>query len=131
MRYELYEKIIDKEHDVYFYIVESNSLEIILTYMENFPQDRYSKYVIIDNNTPYPVNYFQLGLNQPPSPKQHYNIIYECKLAIEYYNRIKVEEYYDDNFLNYEEINTISNTILEVTNFNTERYFDTYNSKIK
>lgn len=52
MRYELYEKIIDKEHDVYFYIVESNSLEIILTYMENFPQDRYSKYVIIDNNTP-------------------------------------------------------------------------------
>lgn len=128
MRYELYKKATWKNDSIVFYVMESNRLEILLTYMENFPSDSKEHYLIVDNDSPYPVNYLQLKLTSPPTENEHYQIIYECKLAKEYYRQIKKDNY-DDFYLNYEIANLLSNSIFATAEFQTAVYFEKYNAK--
>lgn len=129
MRYELYKQISYKHDTIFFYILESNRFSTLLTYIENLTSDKNVKYIIIDNDTPNPVNYMQLGFDAPPSENEHYAIIYECKLAKEYYRQIK-EEYYDC-YRNYEITQLLSNSILATAEFQTAVYFEKYTKKAK
>lgn len=128
MRYELYKQINHNDDSIIFYITESNRLSILLNYIENVTLDSAENYMIIDNDSPNPVNHRQLNLSYPPSESEHYRIIYECKLAKEYYRQIK-ENDYDDCYLNYEIASLLSNSIIATAKFQTEVYFKKYNKK--
>lgn len=130
MRYELYKQINHNSDSIIFYITESNRLSFLLSYIENAPLDSTENYMIIDNDSPNPVNYRQLNLSSPPAENEHYQIIYECKLAKEYYRQIK-EDDYDDCYLNYEITNLLSNSIFATAKFQTAVYFEKYNAKAK
>ena len=130
MRYELYKQINHNSDSIIFYITESNRLSFLLSYIENAPLDSTENYMIIDNDSPNPVNYRQLKLSSPPVENEHYQIIYECKLAKEYYRQIK-EDDYDDCYLNYEITNLLSNSIFATAKFQTAVYFEKYNAKAK
>lgn len=101
-----------------------------MNYIENFPLDSSENYLILDNDSPNPVNYKQLNFSSPPTESEHYKKIYECKLAKEYYRQIK-EDYYDDCYLNYEIAKLLSNSIFATTEFQTAVYFEKYNAKNK
>lgn len=128
MRYELYKQINHNTGSIIFYITESNRLSVLLNYIENVPLDSVENYMIIDNDSPNPVNYRQLNLSSPPIENEHYQIIYECKLAKEYYRQIK-ENDYDDCYLNFEIASLLSNSIIATAKFQTEVYFEKYNTK--
>ena len=128
MRYELYKQSHWKDNSIIFYVIESNRLEPLLAYIENFPLDNTEKYLILDNDSPYPINYRQLQLSSPPTENEHYQIIYECKLAREHYRQIKDEDY-DDCYLNYEVTKLLSNSILATAEFQTAVYFEKYTAK--
>lgn len=130
MRYELYKQIKIKDDSIIFYIIENNQLQILLKYIEYFPLDKGENYLIVDNDSPNPINYQQLKLSSPPTESEHYQIIYNCKLAKEYYRQIKEDEY-DDCYLNYEIANLISDSILAAAEFQTAVYFEKYNAKAK
>lgn len=131
MRYELYQKFLeDNSSYPYLYVTSSDYWGIILNYLEDFPVCKYSKYVIIDNETPNPVNYFQLGLESLPSTEEHYNIIHECKIAKEYYNHIKFDENNEIVF-NKGDFKSISEAIFKSAKYQTELYFKAYNAKAK
>jgi hypothetical protein len=126
MQYELYEQILDNENKLLFYKLETNNLNAILLYMEQNVLDYKSKYIIVNNNPSYPINYLQLGFINPPTKSEHYNIIFECKLAKEYYRQIK-ESDFDDCYLNYEISKKLSNNIFNIAKMQTEIYFEKYN----
>lgn len=129
MRYELYKQITHNGDSVVFYVIESNHLQSILTYIEDFSLNHTVKYLIIDNETSNPINYKQLGFNSPPTEKEHYRTIYECKLAKEYYHQI-IESEDNNNFsLNYEFAKSLSNNILAIAELQTSLYFEKYNAK--
>lgn len=130
MRYELYKQIRWKEDSIIFYVTESNQLKILLNYKESLASGYGENYIIVNNDSPYPVNYRQLNLSSPPTENEHYKIIYECKLAKEYYRQIK-EDYYDDCYLNYKITKLLSNSIFATTEFQTAVYFEKYNEKGK
>lgn len=128
MRYELYTKVTAYNEYAYVYNISSNDVKIVFNFMELYPLSKHSKYIIIDNFTQNPVNYYHLGLESPPSSKEHYKIIYECKLAKEYYNHIKLKIYCDD--LNYEEDDEIPfEAILKSAKNQAEQYFKDYTTK--
>lgn len=127
MRYELYTKVNAYDQYAYLYNISSNNMSIIINFMKLYPLSKYSKYIIIDNNTPNPVNHYQLGLENPPSLEEHYQIIYECKLAKGYYNHIKFKEFGD---VPYEEDTEIPfEAIFDSAKYQTEMYFEDYNVK--
>ena len=130
MRYELYKQIKYNSDSIIFYITESDRLNFLLSYIENVPLDTSENYMVVDNDSPNPVNYRQLNLSSPPDENEHYQIIHECKLAKEYYRQIK-EDDYDDCYLNYEIANLLSNSIFETAEFQTAVYFEKYNAKAK
>ena len=41
-----------------------------------FPAEQF---IILDNQTPYPLNYTELGFNTPPSETDCYSLVYNCK----------------------------------------------------
>ena len=127
MRYELYTKVTANDQYAYLYVTASDFFETILIYLEDFPVEKHSKYIIIDNDTPNPVNYYQLGLENPPSLEEHQQIVYECKIAKEYRKRIKFEEF-DDCYDENEPAFPFEN-IFASAKYQTERYFEKYNSK--
>ena len=123
MQYELYEQVFDNENKILFYKLESENLTAILVYMEQNILDNNSRYIIINNQPSHPINYLQLGFNQQPTRNEHYNIIFECKLAKEYYHQIK-EDNFDDSFLNYETSKKLSSNIFNIAKFQTDMYFE-------
>ncbi len=130
MQYELYEQIFDAENIILFYKFETDNLVSISTYIENFPLDSNSKYIILNNKPTKPLNYLQLGLTALPDEKELYNIILECKIAKEYHNQIKEGEF-DDHFLKHNIAKQISNNIFNIAKLHTDIYFEKYHSKNK
>lgn len=101
MRHELY-KCYDS--DIYEFIIEKENHIEITDIMHGLKEDNDIKCIIIDNENKQPINHYLLGLALPPTRKEHYNIIFNCKFSkflviqnkikgdlIQKYNRI----YYD------------------------------------
>ncbi len=130
MRYELYKQINHSSDSIVFYIIESSQLSCLLNYIENISLNSAENYIIVDNDSPNPVNYRQLNLSSPPIETEHYKIIYECKLAKESYRQIK-EDDYDDCYLNFEIAKLLSNSVIATAKFQTAVYFEKYNAKAK
>ena len=128
MRYELYKQISWEDDSIIFYVVECHNLKTLLTYIENYPLNSNENYLIIDNDSPNPINYKQLNLSSPPTENEHYKIIYECKLAKEHFRQMK-EDDYDDCYLNYEILKLLCDSILATAEFQTAVYFEKYNAK--
>lgn len=83
MRYELYEclrKSVDHTEDCYIFIKEMDDLNALIDFKVECPPSRLG-YVYIDNETPYPINYYLLGMDQMPTLEEHYAIILKCKTA--------------------------------------------------
>ena len=123
MRYELYKQISWEDDSIIFYVVECHNLKTLLTYIENYPLNSNENYLIIDNDSPNPINYKQLNLSSPPTENEHYKIIYECKLAKEHFRQMK-EDDYDDCYLNYEILKLLCDCILATAEFQTAVYFE-------
>ena len=123
MQYELYEQVFDNENKILFYKLESENLTAILVYMEQNILDNNSRYIIVNNHPTYPINYLQLGFNQQPTKNEHYDLIFECKLAKEYYHQIKDDDF-DDSFLNYETSKKLSSNIFNIARLQTNMYFE-------
>lgn len=85
MQYELYTQLRNHKNRVIFFILESNNLKSILTYTKKYPLNDNLKYIIVNNCA---FNFSQLGFTEPPTHIEYYNIIFECKLAKEYYRQI-------------------------------------------
>lgn len=130
MRYELYKQISWEDDSIIFYINECHYLKTLLTYIESFPLNSNENYLIIDNDSPNPINYKQLNLSSPPTENEHYKIIYECKLAKEHFRQMK-EDDYDDCYLNYEISKLLCDSILATAELQTAVYFEKYNAKSK
>lgn len=130
MQYELYEQILDNKKKILFYRLETNNLKAISIYMEQNELDSNSKYIIINNHPSNPINYLQLGFIYPPTKSEHYDIVFECKLAKEYYRQLK-EDDFDDCYLNCEISKRLSNNIFNIAKLQTDIYFEKYNSKTK
>lgn len=129
MKYELYEQIRCNENIIILFCFESNNMFAISSYMENSPIDSNSKYIILNNVPTSTMNYLQLGFDFPPTEKELYDIIFDCKLAKEQHHQIK-ESDFDECYLNSELTTKISNSIFSVAKLQTEIYFEKYN-KIK
>ena len=97
MRYELYTRTLEHKNYEYYYRFSSDDINSIFLFMENNPLPKKSKYIIIDNNTPNPINHFQLGLQEPPTAEKHYQIIYECKISKVCYEHILYQNTSDEN----------------------------------
>lgn len=130
MQYELYKQITYNNDSIVLFIIENNNLQSIMTYIENFPLNDTENYLIIDNNSANPINYRQLGFSSPPTKREHYKTIYECKLAKEYYHQIK-EDLCENCYIGYEFTRTLSNNILAMAELQTSLYFKKYNAKSK
>ena len=128
MRYELYTKISTNGQSSYFYVISSDSFKYIINYIEVFKLTKNSKYIIIDNDAPYPINYNQLGLTGTPSEEEHYKIIYECKIAKEYHSYLTFD-FYKDNSINEIDCTLPFEDIVISAKCQTDRYFENYNSK--
>ena len=89
MKYELYEEINYNKNKAIFYKFETDNLLPISAYIENYPLSNNSKYIILNNSPSIPLNYSLLGFTEMPSETEHYNIIFDCKSAKEYYHYIK------------------------------------------
>ena len=130
MQYELYEQIFDNDNKILFYKLESNNLRAISIYMEQNKLDNKSKYIILNNKPSTPINYLQLGFIHPPTESEHYDVIFECKLAKEYYYQIK-EDDFDECYLNYEITKRLSDNIFNIAKLQTDIYFEKYNHNNK
>ena len=130
MKYELYEQIQHNRNKVTFYKFETDNLISLSSYMENHPLANHSKYIVIKNDAPKPLNYTLLGFTNKPTEKEHYDIILECKLAKEYCRQIK-EIDFDDNYLNYETTEKLSTNIFSIAKLYTDFYFEKYNHNNK
>lgn len=126
MQYELYEQIICDEHSTILFRFESNNILTISSYIESFPTDNISKYIIVNNSPANPINYSQLGFKNLPTEEEFYDIIFECKLSKERHYRIK-ESDFDECCLNNGLIVKISNDIFTFAKLQTEIYFERYN----
>ena len=89
MQYELYEQIICKEHNIILFAFESNNLLSIYSYIENFPLDYNSKYIIVNNLPTHPIDYSQLGFESLPTEEELYDVIFDCKLANNVISKLK------------------------------------------
>ncbi len=123
MQYELYEQIICNKNSVILFRFESNNMFSVSSYIDNFPVDSNSKYIILNNSPTSPINFLQLGFDNPPTEKELYDIIFDCKLAKEQHRQIK-ESYFDECYLNNELTMKISNSIFSVAKLQTELYFE-------
>ena len=129
MQYELYEQVLCNEHRVIFFLFESNNLLAVSSYIESFPTDNNSKYIIVNNSPTNPLDYLKIGFENLPTEENLYDIIFDCKLAKEQHHQIK-ESDFDECYLNSELTTKISNSIFSVAKLQTEIYFEKYN-KIK
>lgn len=127
MRYELYTRTLEHKKYEYYYRFSSDNINNIFLFMENNPSPKKSKYIIIDNNTPNPVNYFQLGLKEAPSTENHYEIIYDCKISKVCYEHITSQNTNDENYI--DDWDNIFNTIFKTAKNETDLYFKNYNAK--
>lgn len=130
MQYELYEQIFDNDNKILFYKLETNNLKAISVYMEQNALDSNSKYIIINNKPSNPIDYSKLGFIRPPTESEHYDIVFECKLAKEYYYQLK-EDDFDDCYLNCEITKRLSNNIFNTAKLQTDIYFEKYNHNDK
>lgn len=129
MQYELYKRITVREQDIILFIIESNSLPSVISYIEIFPLDCNSKYIILNNSPTHAIDYSQLGFEDVPTEENLYEIIFDCKLAKEQHLEIKKIDF-DKHYLKNEILTEISYNIFYVAKLQTEIYFDNYN-KIK
>lgn len=83
MRYELYSCLRDSDapYDAIIYILSSNSIDLIREHIEHKARRKDEFYIIVDNQTPFPVDHAMLGLRQPPTNDELYMIIENCKQA--------------------------------------------------
>ncbi len=123
MQYELYKQVTCNKNRIILFCIESNNMFSISSYMESFPVDSNSKYIILNNHPTSQINYLQLGFDSPPTEKELYDIIFDCKLAKEQHRQIK-ESYFDECYLNNELTMKISNSIFSVAKLQTEIYFE-------
>ena len=123
MQYELYTKVTDNDKYAYLYNLSSDNIKIIHNFIKFRPPTQYAQYIIIDNNATSPINHCYLGLEKPHSFDEHYQIVYECKLAKEYFNCIVYNVHCKNDF------DIPFDKIYKTAKYETELYFEKYNTK--
>ena len=128
MQYELYEQLTNNGQRIVSFCIESNNILAISSYMDKFVLDNKSKYIVVNNTPTKPINYLQLGFDHPPTEKEHYDIILECKLAKERFRRI-TENDFDEYYLYNDLSMRFADNIYSVAKLQTDVYFAKYDSQ--